>query len=437
MSRYRQFITYANYTAFLALLCAMPYPMPFIRFFGLVWIISWLLEVRFLQRPNTSRSNIFVAAGFTVWFVWNLISVAWAHNTAAAWSCIQRDLYILAIPLVMLWGVNERYNWQQIVKVMFISSLVSVFVYLFTHFWLMNSAAAWDRLTPRNYSIDWLHPDDFLHGIKHRLHYTSFLTLTIAAGLLQFTSTIQTSSNHSNFFKPFKHIAPYAIGTVVLIAACIWTGSRAALVNIGLLIALTSLYIWTNAPLLKGLPPRPKWQRITAAAVVAALILAAFLLMLRFHPRQLGLSIHEQFTVHEDNQYAPTIEPRIAIWHTALETPQDYSLHGLGVGNSTDYIINKYIDHNYSYYLSSHYSVHNQFLATWMELGLLAAILWLLFWLALPLVFTGQQRFWVALACAICFVALATDLFLAGVEGIAFTIIVFTLLAVLQQKKHP
>ena len=427
MNKYRQFITYANYSAFLALLCVMPYAMPFIRFFGLVWIISWLMEGRFLRRPKLSRANLIITGGFIIWFIWNALSILWADDKQIAFGYVQRYLYLLAIPLVMLWGVNERYNWQQIVKVLFISSVVSVFVYLFTHYWLINAASAWDRLVPRQHDIDWLHLDDFLHGLKHRLHYSSFLTLTLAAGL--FTLTAGSQKNISAEQRAVN-ICGLSAATIIILLACYWTGSRAAIINCAIVFALTVLYWWNHLPERKGLLPRPKWQKYGAAFTMVVIFIAAFLLMMRFHPRQKGLTLHEQLTIHQENSYSPATDPRVAIWHTALESPADYSLHGLGAGNSTNYIMKRYEAYGWEDYLYHRYSVHNQFLAAWIELGLAAGILWLLFWLAIPFLFAGRQRFWAALFIAICLVGLSTDLFIAGVEGIAFIIIGFVLLTI-------
>ena len=99
MITYKRVIEHINYFSFLVLLCAMPFPWQFIRFFGLVWAVTWLLELRFIDRANLqlTKERVFVAIGFGVWFLWSILSVLWAENKSLSWTFIQRDYYILLI----------------------------------------------------------------------------------------------------------------------------------------------------------------------------------------------------------------------------------------------------------------------------------------------------------------------------------------------------
>ena len=102
-----------------------------------------------------------------------------------------------------------------------------------------------------------------------------------------------------------------------------------------------------------------------------------------------------------------------------------------------DYLQAKYQAHGWEAYYTYHYSAHSQLLTTWMELGLAAMILWILFWLKMPFVFRGKERYWVACVSAVCLVNMSTDLFLGGVEGVVFVIVAFVLLDVLSRPLPP
>ena len=75
---------------------------------------------------------------------------------------------------------------------------------------------------------------------------------------------------------------------------------------------------------------------------------------------------------------------RINIWGTALDTPQDYSLYGLGAGQSIPYLRKKYEDLGLLQYARITYASHNQYLAEWMELGIPGLIFFILAWISIP-----------------------------------------------------
>ncbi|MBO4665349.1 MAG: O-antigen ligase family protein [Paludibacteraceae bacterium] len=413
MNKYNAFITYANYLAFLALLCAMPYGFPFIRFFGLVWVITWVFELRFVKKANLrlTQPRLFVAIGFALWVLWNALSLSWAADKSSAWATVQRDLYMLCIPLVMLWGVNERYNWKQCVKVLTIGCVISVGVYLFTLYWLCNAPRAWDKHTVVSTSFDWWHMDCFILDMKHRLHYTTLICLTIAGILSLLIQGLTTR----------KQTVYYCLAIPFLILAMYKTGSRTALINLTLILVIAALWYWTRHK------HHSRWQQALAAVFIAFILLGGAFALFKLHPRNHGITLHELVQVRDDVSQ-PSFEPRIAIWQAAFESPKDYALHGLGAGNSYAYIWEKYRQHGWSVYTSKRFSTHNQFIATCIELGAAAAVLFLLFWLTMPFLFRGKARYWIACICAICLVNLSTDLFFGGVEGITFTIIAFVCL---------
>ncbi len=418
MNTYRRIIEQINYLAFLVLLCAMPYAFPFIRFFGLVWAVSWLFELRFLKRENIclSKPRLFVAIGFTVWVLWNIISVLWAGNKSLAGLTIERDIYLLIVPIMMIFGVNEQYNWQQCIKLLTISAAISVGVYLFTNYWMLNIDYAHNKHISTRVDIDWANLKDFTLTMKHRLHYTTLFCLAIIGINTLF---VQRLTN-------IKQTIGYGLGLAWFLLATYWTDSRAAIINLGLIAILTALWIWTRYA------PRTVRQKVIAALIVAVLIVGGLAAVYKFHPRNANISLELFRNLPEGT--TPHCEPRLAIWSAALENPGDYSLYGVGVGNSYDYIQAKYIAHGWKAYYTYHYSTHSQLLATWIELGLAAMILWILFWLAIPFFFRGKERYWTACISAVVLVNMSTDLFLGGVEGIVFVIVAFILLDVLSKE---
>ena len=389
IDKYRTFIPQVSATAFLVLLAALPYPLPFIRVCWMIWIISWLAELRFLsvRKIRLSRGMVYLSIGITVWFIWNMVSVIWAADKQIAWSYVWRYVCMLAIPFVGMFGVNEYYDWHKCLKVLFLSCLISIGVYMFTHYWVINHAFAMDKHNISPIPVDWFHMDNLLLDIKHRMHYTNILCMLFPCLVLS--------------YRKIGFLPSFAIGIVLLIAI-FFTGSRIALVNL-ITIAMISLCYY----LLRG---RKRWLKAIVVCSALAIWVAGVITVTALHPRNTGLN-----------------EPRLAIWQTAVEQPKDYLAYGLGAGNSTEYLVEHYRQHGWYEHTICRYSAHNQVLGVCMELGLTAAVLFVLFWFGMPFFFKGAQRYWVLCVLGIVFPVMMTDMLLSGLEGIHFLIVMSVL----------
>ena len=117
----------------------------------------------------------------------------------------------------------------------------------------------------------------------------------------------------------------------------------------------------------------------------------------------------------------------MAVWKTALEQPTDYLAYGLGAGNSTNYLVERYQQREWEIFYLRRFSPHNQFLGVCMDLGLVAAVLFVLFWFGIPWFFAGDKQYWAWCALGICLPAMCTEMILGGIEGIVFICVLFLL----------
>jgi hypothetical protein len=139
----------------------------------------------------------------------------------------------------------------------------------------------------------------------------------------------------------------------------------------------------------------------------------------------------ELIRVNEEQTEAPAFEPRFAIWQTALEQREDYILYGLGAGNATNYLVKCYQQNGWKQYVNRQFSPHCQYLGVCMDLGLVAAMLFIIFWAGIPFFFRGTQRYWVLCATGISMCSMMTDMLLGGLEGIVFVAIMAVLAYIL------
>lgn len=418
--KYQQIIGEVNYYAFLAFLAVLPYPHSFSRPIWMIWLISWVLELRFLQRPQLRkngqfRKELIPFLGLVVWFIWNAISMLWAEDTKTASSTLMRDFDLFILFPVALWGLNERYDWQQCLKVLIVSSLLSVLVYLFVYYWVNNYASAWDRMVAPAHKIDWLNLTDFTMNIKHRLHYISPLCLAAAAVFFQQQDwRLHLGKTRTAIFS--------ALAILLIAAGIYWTGSREGVIDLFAVLFLAFLFAF------------PKHKRLLWGSIAAGLAVVAMVGVLQFHPRFNKVPIKEYLTLRDDSSH-PAEEPRLAIWHAALAHPEDYSLHGVGVGQGAHYLSKEYEKRHWEYYIWRNYNSHNTYLAVWIELGLAAMLLFIALWITLPFCFRGRTRRFAVYFGAIYMLNMLTEHMFGGIEGIFLCASGLILLIAIDQKQ--
>ena len=410
----RNIISRINYLAFLVLLAVLPYGIKCINTVWIVWLVSWLLEFRFLKRPVLSRKQLIPFAGLALWFFWNLLSVAWADNKTLAWDSITREMNVLFVLPVAIWGVNGHYNRLTCLRVLLITACCSTFVYLFTHYWLCNSAHAFDKFAPAAWHFDILRTDNLLLQIKHRLHYSNVLCIAILA-------VVWLYKDHVNRFgKPLTLLFSCLV-VMWLITVIYWTGSRVGLI-------LPVIYLC-----LAGLIRLNGWKRY-AAALTMVLVLGGFLFSMKYwHPRLRDLSA-EMWLHYNPEAPIPVNEHRIAIWRTVWEHRADYPVYGLGTGNAQPFLSEKYQERGWTEFIQRGFDTHNQFLNTWMELGVVAALLFVALWCFVPFCFKGNARQFALFATATLVCSMLVENLLCGMEGIVFCCVLLFLATLFPQQ---
>ena len=395
----KNIIEHINYFSFLCLLTSLTLPLPFVRFFWIVWLVSWLLECRFLKKPDIRRRSLLPMAGLAVWFVWNLLSVAWASDKTQAWLMIGRQVDILFTAPLLIFGVNSLYKRQTWLRVLVYAAAISVVIYLFNRYWIGNYEHAINKFRDSNFEINWLWMDDMLLEIKHHTLYSVVLSGSIFGVLLL------SSDYEQRYGKPVAVILSTAL-IAWLSAGIYWSGSRTGILMVAITLSLYLLYR------LKGK------QRWIAVAAVLLFFVAVTLSVRWFHPRLKIFNNEELFMYKAEQTYHPANEGRVAIWHLIMEERNEYPFYGLGAGNSSVFLKEHYVQRNWQEYIEHGFNAHNQFLATGMELGAVAAILLLLLWLLIPFCYNGEKRLAASVFTIITLLVMSVENLLCGLEGI-------------------
>jgi hypothetical protein len=361
LQRYQSAVGQLNYTLFLLTVALLPFPQIFLRYASVTWFATWVLEGRFCSRPNQQdwrKAIPFLMFGG--WYLWKIISGIWAEDTDAYGWQLERYLFFGLLIPVGIWGVNSRYDWKQVCKVLAISCITAAGVYLFTLFWVYNadffnydSGKVALQTLPLGYFAD------SISHIKHRLFLCSTEMMGIMALLYLRADICCKYGKAKGYFLIICAI-------VIMIAFILATGSRASILSGAALITIWMLY---------KLPIR----RIRYKIAFVLLACGIGLFALSQHPRMQAFDYEDLFSIRET---AHDHNVRLNIWGTALENPKDYSLYGLGAGQSFQYLQNKYIEKGLIRY--HNFNSHNQYIEEWIELGIPGLMFFILAWLSLP-----------------------------------------------------
>jgi O-antigen ligase len=352
-----------NYALFLLVVALLPFPQIFLRYTCVAWICAWFLEGRWLSKPNWQDwRKMFPFLMFGGWYLWKIISGLWADNLHAySWQLERYMAFGLLIP-VGIWGVNKCYNWKHVCIVLASSCVLAVGVYVFTLFWVENANFVNQPLgTVRIQPLTSEFFANKISFIKHRL----FLCSVEMMGIM---SLLYLRKDILNKLGKIKGWILIILAIAIMITLILITGSRASIVSGTALLSVWALY---------KLPIRRVRYKIAFLFVACGLGLFA----LSQHPRMENFDYEQLLSIRDTNQKHNV---RINIWGTALDTPQDYSLYGLGAGQSIPYLRKKYEDLGLLQYARITYASHNQYLAEWMELGIPGLIFFILAWISIP-----------------------------------------------------
>lgn len=396
LQKYHSIVGQVNYISFLIFVALLPFPQIFLRYACVFWLFTWLLEGRFCRKSNIQDwRNIIPFLMFGAWYLWKIISGLWADDLHAyGWQLERYMVFGLLVP-IGVWGVNQYYDWKQICRVLVVSCLVAAGIYVFTLFWVFNANYFTYKLG--TYTLSSLPLEFFAEKvsfIKHRL----FLCSTEMMGIM---ALLYLRKDILNRFGSIKGWLLIIAAISIMITLILFTGSRASILS-----GVALLSVW----LLYKLPIRRMRYKIALILLACGIGLFA----LSQHPRMENFNYEQLFSIRKTNQIDNI---RLNIWRTALDTPKDYSLYGLGAGQSFQYLQNKYIEQGLNRY--QNLNSHNQYIEEWIELGIPGLIFFILAWLSLPYCTQKRARKSAIMLVTLYALNMLTDCMFGRFDGIA------------------
>ena len=394
MNKYKDIVGRINYALFLVVVFLLPFPQVCLRYGAVLWIATWILEGRWLRKPASLRENKMAIPFvlFGLWYVWRMVSGVWAPDHAAwSWQMERYLTFGLIVP-IGIWGVNNRYDWRQIGKVLVWGCIAAIPFYLIVLTVLYYHREIIDQL---QWKADWNYDlpnwyaflSDNISHIKHRLFLCSVEMLGAVVAI--------------QIWKNKKWVLA---GTLPIMLACIpMTGSRQSILTVAAMVVAGVVYL---------LP-----QRYRVRYGIGIMLLGVLLggTVLKYHPRMQKFDLSD---ITEMREISPDHDVRFNIWGIALQQPSDYVLRGLGAGQSTHYMMAQYQKLGCDYYYEKQYNCHNQYLEELMEIGVFGLLFFVLAWLTIPLCAKQGGRLTALLFTVLYMLNMFTDCMFGRFDGI-------------------
>ena len=416
LKTYQSLMGKLNYALFLAVMVVLPLPRMIVQPIAVAWVISWVLEGRFLQRERW-RWNKMAWPGLLLVLltVWEAVSLLWCPSVHDGLKVIDRHWPLVVLMLVPIFGLNEHYHADKMLRTLFAACVASVGIYLFTSYWVSNyEAVLWFR-------HDLIKPFEFpeMHGITSLMKLRSFYCLVLT---LSMCSTPLLYGYYVQRYPRWEVILTLGVGNLVMLAGMLMTGSRSAV-----------LFLAATAAFLIFVTYRKQWKWWVQMLVVLtgfAVGVGAVVLNPRFYTF-LNVDMHHIVL----SEFTDMKEPRFYIWATILRHLQDFPLYGLGAGQHINFLLDQYREAGNQLLVDMAYGPHCQYLGMWICLGPLAAVLLLGAFFVIPKVFKGAGHYSAHALAFLFALNMLTDDFLERMDSVLTLIVWFVLVYMIETTK--
>lgn len=326
-------------------------------FSGLVWIIIsvFFTKQRILQKNNVKNSYLLL---FVALYVLHIISVVYSENQSSAFFGLEIKLPLLFFPVfsVVMLTVNTQKRLDNLLMAFVFGNLTAI---------LIDFSMAF-------FGHEQIHISNFFYRDLSYFHHPSYFALYLAFSLAVLLFR----------FIPRYNLRESLKGNLLLILSIIFFGFVILLSSRAGIIALLVIPVLKIIQLLS----LSKMHRLYKMGIVLLTILVMILLAATNSRVQKAYqSFTGTFNIEEieDQEDLSSAQTRVIIWKSSLELIKENWLFGIGNGDVKQEIhrqSNEILGNENQ--LKRHYNAHNQYLDTFLAIGitgliiLLVIILW-------------------------------------------------------------
>lgn len=315
--------------------------------------LFWLLEFNFgekIRRVKNSKPKQYLLLFSTLFFLF-LIGLIYSENMSTNGSGalfnLEKRMSFLGFPLLLatidIENIKERL-YKQIFKAFILGCLLS-------SFFLVN-VAFFDYLQTENTKA-------FYYTGLSEFHHPSYLAMYFTFAIVILLNWLLKVEKNN----PAKRNAVYLmiLGFQLMI---VLLSSKAGILGTILIYFLTIVYVLIKKSLFAKIK-----------MLIPILLLFSFVLTLFINPYALSRFYSAEQSIEQENidetKKVDGTVARVIVWQNALEVIKENPIFGVGTGDTKEALMNKYQEKNISTALENELNAHNEYLQTYMSIGIL------------------------------------------------------------------
>lgn len=366
-----------HFTIFYFLLLIAVGTMPFTKFLllpiSLLLLFNFIIEGRWkekLHRLKNPTVLLFILL-FPSFYLLHFIGFFYSSNWQTALSSLECKLLMFIAPIVILSSNISQFTHQKVYslwKVFIFSSFLLIITNLIISFG--------EAIHFQNYNYF------FYTKLSHFMHPSySAMHITIALALSLFF--LFFNKNQLSRFEVYFLWATVPLFSLYILLL----QSKAGVLTFGFLLFIFTLF-YIN---------RQKRYFFRSFLFILGILFVGYFIIFKFSsPSNRLHSAWEAISAPKEElkQAKDGTLQRLAVWQVTLDLGIKNMPFGVGTGDANKELVNRYREDNMTYILESELNAHNQYLQTFLTLGILGILL-LLAYFIVPLIYAIKWHQWV------------------------------------------
>lgn len=364
----------------------------------LALLIDLIIRRVSLRQKNHHSASLITRfnVGLVLFFILHLTGILYSSNTAFAWSDIGMKASFVLFPIIFLY-YPKSVDWKNFGKSFIAGAVFSIILCL-----INATITYWRDGFVSNFF------DSHLSFLMHRSYWATYLVMAYSL----------------TWFLYNKKLLPTIISIFLLLLFSLLTFMSGS--KMGILILILTTLAWVTYVVLKK-----------KAYVMGALSLLLFLIIggatYTYSP-QLRTRIQAGMqSLTNTNSISPTSKEsnaaRILVWSSAMDEIKEHPIWGVGTGDIKDELYQRNLSNGYTGVAEMHLNAHNQFLNSYLAIGILGFLTLLLSFLKPFWRIRGEHQFVVRSLVVILFLSLFTESFFETQAGIVPGAFILSLIA--------
>jgi len=365
-SKYQSIIQKLNYYNLVLIAFSLPFPRLFSLYLCVTWIILFLLGGRYRQRfarRKTERGILFL---FILFYLYHIAGLLYSSNTSMAWTDIILKLPFLFMPLILFISGSDLSRYKNKILTGFVAgnltaSLLCLIAATFRSLFYFNGHWHFDaELMGHNYTFWQMLANggnNFMYEALSILIHPGYFSVFIVASIVIILDLLLHK-------KAGRTVIAKVLNILLIIFFCIMVYllfARNGLISL-FIVLLTYILYGTMRTQIRSV-------KFAMLAFIAIFTLSGIFLLSR--NGRMKNSYYEIKRYIENPASVSKDDDRLFIWGLSMDIIRHNLLIGVGTGDNKDELMKKYREKEMEEALKARLNVHNQYLETSIQLGVI------------------------------------------------------------------